>query len=242
MKVYLAGASSIYKENIDLLQDKTINILESFISINSDVVKLIDGRNFMLDSGAFTFMRKTPKVNWEEYADKYADFIIENDVNYFFEIDIDSIIGYENVLLLRKRIEKSTRRQCIPVWHKNRGVNEFKKMCDEYNYIAIGGIVTKEIKSNDYPLLIPLIRYAHLKKCKIHGLGFTSTRLLEKYHFDSVDSTNWLYGRYGHYYIKEGGYMHLYRRPKGKRCVQEKLQRHNLEEWIAFQKYAERHL
>lgn len=241
MKIYLAAVSALYKENADLLEDKKVNILESFISMNPDTVKLINGRDFLLDSGAFSFMnsKKTGNINWEEYVDKYINFINKNNIEHFFELDIDSIVGYRKVLQLRGILEEGTGKKCIPVWHKNRGIDEFKKMCNDYDYVSIGGIITKEIKQNEYPSLIPLIKYAHKNNCKIHGLGFTSTRLLTEYHFDSVDSTNWLYGRYGHYYIKEGGYMHLYRRPRNKRCIQQKLQRHNLLEWIKFQKYAE---
>lgn len=240
MIVYLACISSAYKSNTDLIINNKAPFLESFYSFVNFEIPLINHCDFLLDSGAFTFMRGNGGVpNWDDYIERYGNFVKTHNVKKYFELDIDSVVGYEAVKKYRKQLERITGTQCIPVWHKSRGIAEYKKMCDEYPYVAIGGIVTKEIKVKDYALFTPLIDIAHKKRCKIHGLGFTATKELSKYSFDSIDSTNWLYGRYGHYYIKEGGYMHLYRRSNGKRCIQEKLQRHNLSEWIKFQKYAE---
>ena len=47
---------------------------------------------------------------------------------------------------IRTKLEKGTNKKCIPVWHLSRGFDEFIKHTQEYDYIAIGGIVTKEIK------------------------------------------------------------------------------------------------
>ena len=64
---------------------------------------------FLLDSGAFTFMNNSKSVDFDLYLDKYIDFIIEKNIKYFFELDIDSIVGYKKVLQLRERLE----RRCV---------------------------------------------------------------------------------------------------------------------------------
>lgn len=244
MRVFFAGVESVAKENLDLLRNG-YNLI-SYYSINKSCEAIIKGsKDFLLDSGAFSFFSKQDEeTNWEEYIKKYADFIIQNKIKHFFELDIDPIVGYQKVLKYRRMLERLTGRRCIPVWHKSRGIEEFKKTCFEYSYIAIGGIVTREIIPQEYSLLIPMLKEAHRQNTKVHGLGFTSTRELKRIHFDSVDSTNWSYGRYGHFWeFTKTNDMVMHHRPQGKRCSNRAgIQAHNLKEWIKFQRYAEKNL
>lgn len=222
-------------------------ILESFYYTDEDTERLLPYfGDFLLDSGAFTFMQgnHNGKIKWEEYIERYADFINRNKVEKFFELDIDSVVGYKKVLEYRKKLERLTSKPCIPVWHKSRGVQDFKKTCDEYGYIAIGGIVAKEITQDEYPKLPALINEAHKRGAKIHGLGFTSLNWLKVCHFDSVDSTAWTTGnRFGFVYKFTGKTMTKIDAPKGKRLGDSrKVALINYIEWIKFQKYAETHL
>ena len=156
---------------------------------------------FLLDSGAFTFMGKKRTANFDEYVAKYIDFINKNNVDNFIELDIDNIVGLKKVEEYRNLINKETGKKCIPVWHVSRGIQYFKDCCKEYPYVALGGIVTNEIRLEQYSKLPYFISYAHHCGCKIHGLGFTKFNWLKFCHFDSVDSTSWLsdvrYGRKG---------------------------------------------
>lgn len=244
MKVFLAATSSREAMGNELLEIPYL--LESFYSLqNEKTLKRImkhNKQNFLLDSGAFTFMSGTGKADFDEYLTKYIDFINKYDIKYFFELDVDSVVGYEKVKEYRKRLEKETGKKCIPVWHKSRGKDEFLKMCDEYDYVAIGGIVTKEITKEQYPFFTWFINEAHKRKCKIHGLGFTATKELHKYHFDTVDSTNWLSGgRFGQLHTFNGRYIES-KSYKNKRAVYKAIDTHNLKEWIKFQRYAEKKL
>lgn len=197
---------------------------------------------FLLDSGAFTFMNGTGKTDFNEYLERYIYFIVKNDIKYFFELDVDSVCGYNNVLKLRQKLEKQTGKKCIPVWHKSRGKEEFLKMCDEYDYVAIGGIVTKEITKEEYKFFPWLINEAHKRKCQIHGLGFTSLDDLKKYHFDSVDSTSWKSGgRFGQLHIYKNGTIKTITQ-KNKHALYKKIDCNNFTQWLKFQKYAEKHL
>ena len=228
-----------------ILQHKPY-ILESFFYVDSDTERLLPHfGDFMLDSGAFTFMQgKGGSPDWEEYVDRYADFIARNNVEKFFELDIDSVVGYERVKRLRRTLEKKVGRPSIPVWHVTRGLDDFKQMCDQYDYVAIGGIVSKEITPDKYSALPALITEAHKRKAKIHGLGFTALDWLRRCHFDSVDSTAWTTGnRFGYLYFFNGKTMVKKDVPKGKRLGDSRAAAlHNYTEWIKFQKYAETHL
>ena len=242
MKVFLAGA---YTRENAFVDKKVDYMLESFFYVLPwQIERIPDMKMFLLDSGAFTFMSGTGKADFDEYLTKYIDFINKYDIKYFFELDVDSVVGYEKVKEYRKRLEKETGKKCIPVWHKSRGKDEFLKMCDEYDYVAIGGIVTKEITKEQYPFFTWFINEAHKRKCKIHGLGFTDTNLLEKYHFDSVDSTAWLSGsRFGHIYYFDNGVMKRKTPPKGKKTVHYKLiDEQNINEWLKYQRYADKNL
>lgn len=224
-------------------------ILESFYYADKDEIQKLMPYfgDFLLDSGAFTFMQNSKThVDWNRYLEEYADFINNYNVDKFFELDIDSVVGYENVLKMRKKLEVLTHKQCIPVWHISRGGDEYIRMCDEYSYIAIGGIVSKEITQKHYKIFPSLIQEAHKRNAKVHGLGFTNLEGIKKYHFDSVDSTAWTTGnRFGHIYKFDGRTITKSKKPDGVRVPKEKVRElavNNFIEWCKFQQYAETHL
>lgn len=203
--------------------------------------------DFLLDSGAFTFMSGSHggAVNWDEYVERYAAYIKTNSIKKYFELDIDVVVGYKRVLELRQKLERLTGSRCIPVWHKSRGRQEFFKMCEEYPYVAVGGIVSGEIRPPEYPIFGYLIKEAHSRGAKIHALGFTNMNGMKKYHFDSVDSTAWSTGnRYGFIYkYRNGGLEKHYPAPKGARLSDVKaVALNNFVEWVKFQKWADVHL
>lgn len=145
----------------------------------------------LIDSGAHSFQKGT-KVDWVEYTKQYAQFIKEFDndkVLGYFEMDVDNIIGYDHVLELRAILEEASDK-IIPVWHKNRGIADFKQMCQKYagKIIAITGFKNEDIKDDQY---LMFVKYAHQFNCKVHCLGMTRKKVLDKVPFDFVDSSSW---------------------------------------------------
>ena len=159
----------------------------------------------MIDSGAHSF-QKGKKVSWEEYTHQYAKFISGFDrpnVVGYFEMDVDNIIGYDNVLKLRKILETESGSGCskiIPVWHKNRGIQNFKEMCQEHagRVVAITGFKNEDIQDSQYAMFL---KEAKKYGCMVHCLGMTRKEILDKVPFDFVDSSSWaqeaIYGRVG---------------------------------------------
>lgn len=243
MKVFLAGTYS--RKNL-FRNNKPLYVLESYYYIQEWQLKSLKNWGmFLLDSGAFTFMNNFKgEVNWQEYIDNYASFIIKNNIKYFFELDIDAVVGYEKVKEYTKYLEKKVGRKCIPVWHKSRGLEEWKRITKEYDYVAIGGIVIKEIRPKDYDIFIPLLKIAKENKCKVHGLGFTNLKGMKKYHFYSVDSTNWLSSsRFGDIEYFNGKEIVKYLKPKGKKTIHYTIRDDFVvKEWIKFQEYADKYL
>lgn len=248
MRICLAGTYAITNENKNIVK-KSKYILESFYYIKDWQIPLIkDFDLFLLDSGAFTFMnnlKKGENVDFEAYLKRYIEFINKYDIKYFFELDIDSVVGYEEVKQLRKILEKETNKKCIPVWHKSRGLEEWKKLTKEYDYVAIGGIVTKEIKPNEHIIFKPLLEIARKNKCKVHGLGYTNLNGIKKYKFYSVDSTSWKSGnRFGSLYLFKNNELIKIDKPKNKKVATgpyySAVEKLVFEEWVKFQTYADK--
>lgn len=241
---FLAGAESrpwVFEQAADIIKHKPF-ILESYYYIDKDTEKLLPlFGDFLLDSGAFTFMQNSKsQVDWRSYIKGYADFINRNNIEKYFELDVDSVVGYEKVLDFRKELEDLTGRPSIPVWHSNRGKDEFLKACEEYGYVALGGIVGMEWKVEAEKYMPWFIREAHKRGAMIHGLGYTKLTKLNKYHFDSVDSTAWTTGnRFGYAYKFKNGQITKIEVPAGSRISDSrKLALNNYIEWVKFQKYA----
>lgn len=240
MRIFLAGVAGFlgnYLKDVDLAKDP-IYMLESFYYEDDEKAKSIaKAKDFLLDSGAFTFMQSSKKaVDWEEYLDRYIAFVNKWDVKNFFELDIDTITGYDYVKKLRVRLEKETGKQCMPVFHKIRGLAEWERMCQEYPYVAIG---TMHEYNGRPDILVYLLDIAKKYGTKVHGLGFTRLNLLAKVPFYSVDSTSWCCGnRFG--FVDKFNGETIEKIPKPVNCRLKSAElciQHSFREWVKFQKY-----
>lgn len=115
MKIFIAGTSK-YKEIVQKNTPKFI--LESYFYFKEWQIPLIkNSEMFLLDSGAYTFMnsKNHKNLDFDSYLKRYIGFINKYDIKYFFELDIDDVVGYEKVLEYRKILEYETGKKCIPV-------------------------------------------------------------------------------------------------------------------------------
>lgn len=181
-------------------------------------------RDYILDSGAFTYLNGAKSdVDWDDYIEKYASFINKYDVKNFIEMDIDPIVGIKEVERLRRKLESLTDKKSIPVWHKSRGKQYWLDMVQKYDFVAIGGIVTREIKPSEYKHFHWMLAEARKQNCKVHGLGFTSLKGIKEYPFYSVDSSAWTSGtRFGHVYKFNGETLIKFDRQQNQRVVSNK--------------------
>ena len=237
MKIFLSALQ--VKDRIEFfLRDikKFKYNLISFFYIKGDIdtaILLRDNSELIIvDSGAHSF-QKGKKVDWVEYTKQYAKFIKEFDrpnVVGYFEMDVDNIIGYDKVLELRKILENVSDK-IIPVWHKNRGIKEFKKMCRDYSgkVIAITGFKNEDIKDEQY---LMFLKYAKKYNCKVHCLGMTRKKVLDKVPFDYADSSTWLaQTNYGNVFFGKG------KLPKAKGEKKEKQYLYNYKQGMKMQEY-----
>jgi hypothetical protein len=251
MKIYLAGFKTIEKTWNKSTED--IYLLSSFWEHkNGKYGDYVLQDKHILDSGAFTAINdKTGKYknfDWDEYVRKYIAFIKHTNQKLFFELDIDCAVGLNRVEYYRKQIEDAVGIAPIVCWHANRGADYWVKSCEKYPYVAIGTTMAsnagKKIRNN--PMVLDwFIRKAHENNAKVHGLGFTSTPWLNKLKFDSVDSTTWnVGGKFGNVVLfDENGFpTQKYKSDKNKKAKTIELNLFNFEQWVKFQKYADKNL
>lgn len=244
MRIYLAGITPYIKLlQSEFSKNPSVYVLESFYYLNDTTEACIPlFKDFLLDSGAFTFFSaKNSVTDWESYVDKYAEFINKNSIKHFFELDIDSIVGEEKVAELRKRLERKTEKQSIPVFHLSRGISEYKNLCSDYKYIAIGCSGKHDSRwTRQHPdKLKQLVLYAKAKGVNVHGLGFTGLAGLKEIPFYSVDSTTWTTGnRFGYVFKFTGETITKFFKKPGQRLANlDKVAINNFIEWCKFQKY-----
>lgn len=250
MRIFLAATGiGMSKE----LRQKTIEeckpcyILETFFNGEKkclEAMKVVGNDNFLLDSGAFSYMNGT-KITLEQmerYVQKYIAFVKCYQIKRYFQIDVDPIFGLEKVEEWTGKMEKEIGYPCIPVWHKERGVAYWKRMCKNYKYIAVGGLVL-HVKKQEYDLIKKLVEYAYYHGVKVHGLGFTKTKILSDFKFYSVDSASWSRAAARGqtiYYFKNGELKGRKLEKKNRKVDIKKLISHNMKEWVKFQKYMDR--
>ena len=107
MKIYLATSSSGVKKERRKEMIKCcrpLYLLETFYSgekccamVQNDV----GTDNFLLDSGAFSYMngKSITEKQMEEYIEKYICHIKKYNVKYFFEMDVDCIFNNQITLI-----------------------------------------------------------------------------------------------------------------------------------------------
>lgn len=220
------------------------DIAKTIQYIKSDKCKM-----FLLDSGAFTYMEQAKNSkgkttdNFEQYVREYAAFINKWDIQYFFEMDIDVIVGIEKVEEYRRLLEELTGKKSVPVFHLSRGKDYWLRMIKEYDYVAIGGLAIKTFPKNKHHYLKWFIKTAHEHGTKVHGLGYTSNTGLIDYTFDTVDSTSWISAtRFGNLNVYDPAKKKLVNfKPPNSRLteVKESLVV-SANEWLKFSKYIEK--
>lgn len=245
MKIYIAGEA--YGSRVFPAVDFKFNRLETFWRVfNKQQVEPNIGKynDFLLDSGAFTFMMakkngKEIKIDLDYFTDAYIDYINAMKIEKFFEMDVDNVLGYKKVLQLRSRIESKTGRQSIPVFHMSRGKDEYIAHCKDYGYIAIG-IAGKDVAWGNHEAFKAFVLKAQEYGTKVHGLGITGMKSLERVPFYSVDSSAWTAGnRYKGMCFFDGKRIVNAKNLENKRIINhEGLALHNLNQWIRFAEYA----
>lgn len=250
MRVFLASLATrinVPSFQKELKKTQPLYLLETYFhgeKLCKQVMEIVRPENFLLDSGAYSFMSgaKCTINTMNDYVESYAKFIKKNNIKYYMEIDVDNIFGLDQVEEWRRYLEKETNVPCIPVWHKGRGVDYYVQMCKDYEYVAIGGLVF-HVNRAEWPAIKKLSLYGYHHGNKVHGLGFTKTRVLDEFKWYSVDSASWILSSV------RGGLLQQF---DGEKIVQRSLDKgdhkvdydklipYNFRQWVKYQNYMDR--
>ena len=220
MKIYMAGNGVLlllhrYNGNPSKCP---IYLLQTFYDMRkqseNNIHKILGScKEFLLDSGAFTFMNSGKKVHWKSYVNEYIEFINKYDIKQFFELDLYTLpdVGIEKTVKMRKYIEHGTGKKSIPVFHACMGLRMYRELCQQYDYIGIGASgLTDECKwTKNKALLKQMVHIANSYGTKVHGLGYQRIDDLNYNNigFYSVDATSWIGSRFNTKYDIKSGYL-----------------------------------
>lgn len=244
MKIFLSGLEfehttleNVIKRNIPIKW-----LLHSFFYIQKYPERFRELHNrhdseTLIDSGAYSLFNYRTKqskkeVNLDDYFEEYLQFVKDNHkdpkIIGFFEMDIDKLVGYEKVLEYRKRLEEVTDK-IIPVWHKNRGIKEFTKICQEYSgkTVAIASANKEDLDISDDQIIL-FLKEAWKYNCKLHGLGITRKKVIDNIPLDMVDSSSWAQDSFR-------GMLAKNKKRVRRTFDTGELRRINLEEWLKIQ-------
>jgi len=243
MRIHLAGVETLNAYFKDLPNNSEYTLTSFYHWRNKKTYPaFLYNNSTLIDSGAFTFFGGN-KVDWDGYTSLYINFVNDLNKKYFFELDIDKIVGVDKALAIRRRIEKETGKQPIPVWHPIRGIEAYKELCKEYSYVALSlsGLYDSSWIKNDNSTKViqSLIHIAKEHGARVHGLGYTKARLLHLFDFFSVDSTTWIGGmKFGNIVFFDGKRISTCKRPKNTKMINpRKRLLHNYKEWLKYQQY-----
>jgi hypothetical protein len=205
MIIYLAGIQNI-PDTIKTI-NRRVNQLESYFYYKRDLVEkmhhLVDKQ--FLDSGAFSAHSQGSVINLDEYIQFIKDHLEELEI--YANLDV---IGDEVATEKNQKYMEDQGLHPIPTFHYGEPWEVLGKLIDDYDYIALGGMVRTTTKTQlEHWLDSCWSKYCAkpdgTARLKVHGFGMTQDKLMRKYPWESVDSTAWvLTGRFGSVYLDNG--------------------------------------
>lgn len=191
MDLYIAGCLTAQSMTERMLQDKGVkNRLLTYHEFDIRVWKewlKLDDRKFFVDSGAFSVHNSGASID----INKYMDFLKKYHPRLTLYASLD-VIGDWKASAQNDFVMRENGLNPLATFHSGSPLHELDRMCREFDYIALGGLVPLALRRN--------VMVEWLDKCwdviknhwpvKVHGYGVTSQFLLERYPFYSVDSSS----------------------------------------------------
>ena len=175
-------------------------ILESYHYIGKpkmvDAIRANNSKVF-LDSGAFSAMSIGAEIGIDGYCDYIATNcdIIQHDDGVMMASVLDGIgdplLTYQNQIYMEGKGVTP-----LPCFHFGEDERYLEWYVENYPYITIGGLVKKKV--SDVTSWLDRIWERYLidgsgaPKLKVHAFGVTTTSLMMRYPWYSVDSSSWI--------------------------------------------------
>lgn len=178
----------------------------------------------ILDSGAFSAWNRGRSID----IDSYIRFIKQYSKFITHCVNLDCIPSVPNVVPTAQQVEESASKgwdnlkymeskgvPSIPVFHQHESLKWLKKMIDEgYSYIGISPAndrTTQQKREWLDEIFLYISDNKGVPYIKTHAFGVTSTTLMQRYPWYTVDSASWaILGAWGKIYfpasIENGAY------------------------------------
>ena len=211
--LYLAGGK--VKTQDDIIIKRGCDVLFSQINDRKAIKKfleLMSNNKLFIDSGAYSAWSRNKPID----VDDYIKFINENTDKFTLFASVDDIPGelrrkptlweqrespaksWHNYLYMREQVKDKDK--LLPVFHIGEDFRHLQNMLDAtFNgehipYIGLGGTVglACTVKEDWYKQCFKIIQQSSNANVKVHAFGMTNLEILEKYPFESADSTTWL--------------------------------------------------
>lgn len=199
MKLFIAGQgvtkAAIFKFREEQQQKgKEIAFLHSYLEIKNGDFELLtrhlSPENSFLDSGAFTAFTQGARID----IDHYIDTIKAIGRPYYAALDV---IGDYKATRVNLDYMVSKGLKPIPAFHVGSPKEELIKLLDEYDYIALGGLVPLAMRRNKLQEWLDYCFSTITKKDplpKVHLFGINSLWAWQRYPAYSADATSWVSG------------------------------------------------
>lgn len=161
---------------------------------------------FLMDSGVFSLredkkffkIRRTKEELLEFYTKFTKEYfqIVQDwyDVIYqFAEMDIDSVIGFDEVKKLRNLLPAQFQGKMCAVHHPDsRTNNDFLEDSKKYHFMGLGTSMTKDERR--VAAYGSFVKHIQKNGNRIHGFALVDTEMLNAVPFNSADSNSWKSG------------------------------------------------
>lgn len=144
-----------------------------------------------LDSGAFSAWNKGVEINIQDYI-----AFIKKHRKYISLYAVLDVIGDAEGTWKNQQIMEAAGLSPLPCFHFGEPFRYLERYIDEYDYIALGGLARKGVRSELFDFLDKcfdvICDEKGFPKIKVHGFGVTGMKAMKRYPWYSVDSTSWL--------------------------------------------------
>lgn len=201
MRLFLADTGNNHFDAGQMIQPIQMRLLVSYHYYKTTNFDEIIGKYFaptkpdiFADSGAFSAMTQGASIN----IDEYGQWLNKWGPHFTVYCNLDVIGDPQASERNQRHLEDKHGLTPLPVFHVGSDWKHLEKLVDEYDYIALGGMVphlryTKRIMK----WLIQCFKIAK-GKAVFHGLGSTNWTVIRSLPWHSVDSSAWGQGfRYG---------------------------------------------
>ncbi len=206
MRVYFAcGPYLNYVDQLRIVQETTginpfpVKILISYLDVRRRSLDPLFTRYFkpgdvelFLDSGAFGAFTRKILLDVREYG----EWIKRNQhwIHVYANLDVKHSASET---AKNQKILEGMGLNPLPVYHGNEPFQVFKDLCQEYDYVCLGGVAGMARMQGAYDTLRRCSEYALSQGTKIHMFGVGTHNVLSRIQFYSADSTSFIQSRYG---------------------------------------------